>query len=382
MRIIISLSVFLIVFGFFGFYVYKKIIHAFSKIIKNQKLVFWIYFFLLFSFFLGKIIETFSINIISISLIKIGSLTISYFLYTLIIIIFFDIIRLINFIIPFYPKFIKANYQKTKLIIGIISFIIVTAIFSYGYINTLTPKVKKLDISINKNKLGFDSLNVVAISDIHLGTIVNETKTKKLIKKINEIKPDLVIFGGDIIDDNPKVVKYFGLLKHFKNIKSKYGVYSCMGNHEYISKSNKDIEYYEKNNIHMLIDSTVKIQEKFYIISRDDIAGEQISGKKRKTLKDLTKNIDFKLPVILLDHQPYNLDKTAEYPIDLQFSGHTHNGQVWPFNYITELIFEKAWGYLKKKNTHFYISSGYGTAVVPIRTAGNSEIVNIKIINK
>ena len=382
MRIIILLSAFLIVFGLVGFYVYKRIIQAFSKIIKNPKTVFPVYFFLLFSFFLGKIIEFFSINIISIALVKIGSILISYFLYTLIIIVFIDIIRLINKIIPLYPKFIKSNYQKTKLIIGISSFIIVSAIVSYGYINALSPKIKKLNIVINKNENGFKELNIVAVSDIHLGISVNKRKTKKLIKKINELKPDLVIFGGDLIDENIKVVEYFNLLKYFKNIKSKYGVYSCMGNHEYISRAYKDLNYYEENGINMLRDTAVKIQDKFYIISRDDISGINISGTKRKTLKDLTKNIDLKLPVILLDHQPCELEKTADYAIDFQFSGHTHNGQVWPFNYITGMIFEEDWGYLKKKNTHFYISSGYGTAVIPIKICSDAEIVNIKIINK
>ncbi len=119
--------------------------------------------------------------------------------------------------------------------------------------------------------------------------------------------------------------------------------------------------------------------DKFYIISRDDIEGKNISGKKRKSLDELTKDIDFNLPVFLLDHQPYYLEKTAEYAIDLQFSGHTHNGQIWPLNYITGLLFEEDWGYLKKKDTHFYISSGYGTAVMPIRVGNNSEIINIRL---
>ena len=123
------------------------------------------------------------------------------------------------------------------------------------------------------------------------------------------------------------------------------------------------------------------MNDKFYIISRYDIEGKNVSGEKRKSLDELTKDIDFKLPVFLLDHQPYNLEKTAEYAIDLQFSGHTHNGQIFPFNYITGLLFEEDWGHLKKKNTNFYISSGFGTAVMPIRVGSRSEIVNIKITN-
>ncbi len=84
----------------------------------------------------------------------------------------------------------------------------------------------------------------------------------------------------------------------------------------------------------------------------------------------------------MLDHQPFNLNETAEHPVDLQFSGHTHNGQIWPANYITNKLFEQDWGYLKKMNTHFYISAGFGTAGMPLRVGSHSEIVYIRMVNK
>ena len=220
------------------------------------------------------------------------------------------------------------------------------------------------------------------MSDLHLGTMVNKTKIKRLISNIKQLNPDLVLIAGDIIDDNIKVVKHYDLLNWFKELNPKYGIYSCMGNHEYIGRAYADLDYFEKNGIQMLKDTTIKVDDKFYIIGRDDIEGETFSGKKRNSLDELTKDIDFKLPVFLLDHQPYKLEKTAEFAVDLQFSGHTHNGQIWPLNYLTGLLFEEDWGYLKKKNTHFYISSGYGTAVIPIRVGNKPEIVNMKITNR
>jgi len=289
---------------------------------------------------------------------------------------------LVNYIIPFYPGFVTANYQKTKLITGIITLSIISVIIIAGYINAGNPKIKNLNITINKNQIGFDKLNIVAVSDIHLGTMVNKTKIKRLINNIKQLNPDIVLIAGDIIDDNIKVVKHYDLLNWFKELKPKYGIYSCMGNHEYIGRAYSDLDYFEKNGIHMLKDTTIKIDDKFYIIGRDDIEGKTFSGKKRKSLDELTKDIDFRLPVFLLDHQPYKLEKTAKYAVDFQLSGHTHNGQIWPLNYLTGLLFEEDWGYLKKINTHFYISSGFGTAVIPIRVGNNSEILNIKITNK
>ena len=379
MRIIIILSVFLTIFSFAGYYVYTRLMQAFSGTFIDSIVFMTIYIILLSSFFIGKLLESFSIGIVSDTLVRIGAIGAGFFLYALLLVVFLDFIRLINYIIPFYPAFITANYQKTKLVVGIISFLIISVTFISGYINTINPQIKNLNISLNGKQNGFGTLNIVAVSDIHLGTMVNKSKTKRLIKKINELKPDLVLIAGDIIDDNIKVVKHHKLLEYFKELNPKYGVYSCLGNHEYFSKAYKDLTVFEENGIHMLKDTTIKIDDKFYIISRDDIEGKNISGNKRKSLDELTKDIDFNLPVFLLDHQPYNLEKTAEYAIDLQFSGHTHNGQIWPLNYITGLLFEEDWGYLKKKDTHFYISSGYGTAVMPIRVGNHSEIINIKV---
>ena len=382
MRIIIFISIFFLIFGLTGYYVYTRTTQAFPGTFVDSITFLILYIFFLSSFFIGKIVEVYSIGFISSTLVKIGSVGAGVFLYALLFVIFFDFIRLINYIIPFYPGFVTTDYQKTKLVVGIITLFIISIIFIAGYVNAKNPKIKDLNITINKKQIGFDELKIVAVSDIHLGTMVNKAKIKRLIHIIKQLEPDLVLIAGDIIDDNIKVVKHYDLLNWFKDLNPKYGVYSCMGNHEYIGRAYTDLDYFEKNGIHMLKDRTIKIDNKFYIIGRDDIEGKAFSGKKRKSLDELTRDIDFKLPVFLLDHQPYKLEKTAEFAVDLQFSGHTHNGQIWPLNYLTGLLFEEDWGYLKKKNTHFYISSGYGTAVIPIRVGNNSEILNIKITNK
>jgi len=375
------ISILMLLLGSSGYYVYIRASQAFPESFVKSTPVIILYVFLLLSFFIGKIIEQYSIGLFSSTLITIGSVAAGLFLYALLFVVFFDIIRLLHNFIP-YPEFVTANYQKTKLIIGIITLISICTIFVVGYINANIPKVKTINVTINKSSGSFDTLNIDAVSDIHLGTVVNSTKTKRLVDAINKLNPDIVLLGGDIIDDNINVVKHYELLPLFKDVKSKFGIYSCMGNHEYISRAHTELAYFEKNGIKILKDEVVNIDNKFYVIGRDDIEGKNITGKQRKSLSELTKDIDFDLPVFLLDHQPYKLDKTADYDIDFQFSGHTHNGQFWPFNYITGLLFEEDWGYLKKKNTHFYISSGYGTAVIPIRVGNNSESVNIKIVNE
>lgn len=382
MRMIVFATIIIIVFSLAGYYVYSRLSQTFPHSFITSKTALALFIFLLSSFFIGKIFENISINIFSESLIRIGSVAAGFFIYGLLTIVFFDILRGINAIIPFFPSIINNNYEKTKFIIGVASFAIIGIVLLTGFINTLNPKIKKLELTINKPKSTLKELNIVAVSDIHLGTMVNHSKAKRLVEIIKELNPDLVLIGGDIIDDNVQVVMKNDILKHFKDLKPKYGVYSCLGNHEYISKAYKELDYFEENGMKMLRDTSVNIENLFYIIGRDDKEARNFGGSQRLELNELIQNIDFELPVFLLDHQPFKLDETAEFPIDFQFSGHTHRGQFWPFNYITALVFEKDWGYLKKKNTHFYISSGYGTSVIPIRVGNDSEIVQIKIQNK
>lgn len=381
MRMLVFFSIFLTLFSLAGYYVYNRLSQAFPDtwITSKWGLVFFI--FLLFSFVAGKIWENASINIFSESLIRMGSIAAGYFAYAIIFILFFDVLRLINHFLPIFPDLITENYAKAKYIIGLSSFGIISLFMIIGFFNTIHPKLKSLNLEINKPKSALKELNIVSVSDIHLGTWVNEKKAKRLVQKINQLEPDVVLIGGDIIDDNIEVVKHHQLMEELSEIKSKYGVYSCLGNHEYISGGHMQLEYYEQNGIRMLKDTAELVNNEFYVVGRDDIQGKNMYGIERKSLDSLLYNLDQSKPILLLDHQPYKLDDVSKYAVDLQFSGHTHNGQFWPLNYITGLIFEEDWGYLKKENTHFYISSGYGTAVVPIRVGNNSEIVNIKLKN-
>lgn len=382
MRILIFFGIVFTVFTLLGIYVYTRLEQTFPSVFTSSKWALGIFVFLLFSFFIGKIWEHASINIINETMIRIGSVAAGFFLYALLLMLFFDLIRLLDSIFPFFPDFINNNYGQTKFIIGISGFLIISALMIKGFYNTINPQIKKMELKIDKPNSNLKELNIVAVSDIHLGTMVNKKKTKRLVQKINELKPDIVLFGGDIIDDNIEVVKHHKLMEELAHIESKYGVYSCLGNHEYISGGHKQLEYYEQNGVYMLKDTFELIDNNFYVVGRDDIQGKQINGTERKPLGKLLSEIDFSKIVLYLDHQPYKLEEVAQYDVDFQFSGHTHNGQFWPLNYITGLIFEKDWGYLKKRNTHFYISSGYGTAVVPIRVGNDSEIVNIKLSNK
>jgi len=130
----------------------------------------------------------------------------------------------------------------------------------------------------------------------------------------------------------------------------------------------------------MLRDTTITVNDALVLVGREDRSISQFSGKRRRPLDELLRNVDRRKAVILLDHQPFQLEEGAQAGVDLQLSGHTHHGQLWPFNYITGKVYENSWGYLAKGNTHIYVSSGIGTWGPPVRLGNRPEIVELTLV--
>jgi len=139
------------------------------------------------------------------------------------------------------------------------------------------------------------------------------------------------------------------------------------------------VKYAEHLEIKVLRDEYILIDSSFYVIGREDVVMKQFTGKDRKSLEQIINSINSNFPKILLDHTPIKLEQAEKNGIDLQLSGHTHHGQIWPANIITNMIYEVSWGYLKKGKTNYYVTSGAGTWGPPVRTGSKSEIVHIKL---
>jgi hypothetical protein len=215
--------------------------------------------------------------------------------------------------------------------------------------------------------------------DIHLSPINDEKFLSNIVEKINSLNPDIVLFPGDIVDDKAEVLRRLNIGKSFKKIKSKYGVFASNGNHEFINGVEDADRFMRENGIEVLRDTIVMIDDAFIISGREDRSINNFTNKNRKSLDSIINGVDRSYPIILLDHTPVNLDHARKNGIDLQLSGHTHHGQMWPANIITNLIYEISWGYKKIENTQYYVTSGAGTWGPPVRTGSRSEIVNIKI---
>ena len=248
-----------------------------------------------------------------------------------------------------------------------------------GYINARNPRVRELNLSIAKSGHGRKSLTISMASDIHLGTIIRKAKAKELVSLLNAPKPDLILLAGDVVDEDLAPVIKDNIGEALCELKAGIGVYAITGNHEYIGGAGPAVEYLEKHCVKMLRDTALLVNNQFYIVGRDDRDKPRFTGKARKELSEIMKDVDHSYPIILMDHQPFNLGKSVENGVDLQLSGHTHHGQIWPFNYITKAIYELSWGYKKIKDTHFYVSCGFGTWGPPVRLGNRPEVLIIHL---
>ena len=321
----------------------------------------------------GMIIGMFSTAPIAKTIAFIGHTSLVVFLYLIISFLLVDIVRLTNYFVHFAPEgmfvFRKAAFAASIFIIAITLFI--------GNYKFNHPKIVNIELSLHDKPAQNKELRIVAASDIHLGVSIDKKRLQKYVKLINEQHPDIVLLAGDIFDNVPAPVIKQNMNGDLRKIEAPLGVYAVPGNHEYIGRDiEKAVEYLQSANIHVLRDSVALIDDDFYLVGRDDRMNHN-----RKTLSQLMLEIDRSKPVIMLDHQPYHLEEAEAAGVDLQLSGHTHYGQVWPVTWITRSMYEHAYGYLEKGDTKYWISSGLGIWGGKFRIGSRSEYVVAKIFS-
>lgn len=261
----------------------------------------------------------------------------------------------------------------------LVAVLLVIALLLYGSWNARYLRVARYDISIEKYAGELKQIKAVMISDLHLGDNIGNKRLKSIVDRIGELDPDLVVIAGDIIQDSEQFTREKMFLQ-FQKLQPPLGVYASLGNHEFYGGTVKDtVSLLELGGIKVLRDSVVKIEDSFYLVGKDDPAAGRGSSYRNSSLKELTENLDKNLPVILIYHQPAELKTALEAGVDLQFSGHTHAGQVFPANVITSLLFAEDWGYLRQDTLQLIVSCGIGTWGPDLRIGSYAEIVEAVI---
>ena len=251
-------------------------------------------------------------------------------------------------------------------LLGYLSFIVLLVLLGVGHIQAYRPVKRHLSIKINKQG---KPLRLVIGSDFHLGVLSHKRHLQKFVDMSNAEAPDLVILAGDIVDDHPKWYVKEGMPQVMRQLRSNYGVYGVLGNHEYYGGSiGYLVEVMRNSNVTMLIDETVLIDNRIYLTGQEDSL-----NRFRKPLVDI-KPEDHSLPWIVINHTPNDLQTPANEGVDLHISGHTHKGQMWPNSLVTRRMYELDHGYKQKQNMHVIVSSGFGFWGPPIRLGSRSEL--------
>ncbi len=322
----------------------------------------------------------------------------NYWLGVMIYALMVDIVVLVAWLILSKTLFKKDKTIKKSrfhVALGFVAIATIIGISIYGVINARIIRTTNYEVNIEKSTNNLKELNVVMVADTHLGYNIGYKHMERMVEKINAQNPDIVIIAGDIFDneydaiDNPEKVKQALL-----NISSKYGVYAVYGNHDvsekvlagftfnYNAKKVSDLrmdELLKESNVTLLRDEAILIDNEFYIYGRPDYKKLGRGIDIRKTPEEITQYLDKTKPIIVVDHEPKELEKLAEAGVDLDLSGHTHDGQIFPLNLIGGLVYENPCGLKNCGNMKSIVTSGVGIYGPNMRVGTIAEITNIKV---
>lgn len=315
------------------------------------------------------------VNLLTQVLSTISGYILPFYLYLFLSVLLFDLFLLFNLIIRIVSRETRKSFRfrfYTLSAMIILSAVVVAG----GAINLNTIRVSKYEVEVPRRNSNIDHLRVAFVADFHIQQNTRLGFVEQMVRKVNALQPDLMLYGGDIVEGNRENVTLETFESALKNIHTTYGVFGVYGNHESYGRREQG-SFFRKAGITLLCDTMVKIDNSFYLAGRYDQ-----QTRRRKNVSEITGTNAPDLPVILMDHQPTELQKTSLTAVDVQFSGHTHNGQLFPINLILHSIYDLTWGYMKIRNTHFFVTSGLRLWGPPVKTAGKSEIILVDIYFK
>lgn len=324
---------------------------------------------------------------------RISTYWIGIMLYSLLYVVLFDLLRLI----AKHTKLKNTLLFSRGSVISIGSVVVACAVATclYGIFNARNIKVNEYSVTVNKSCGSEKHLKAVLVADLHMGYAIGVDHITNMVEKINQQDADIVIIAGDIFDnsydgmDDPE-----GIKAQLKSIKSKYGVYAVYGNHDIDEKilmgftfdwggkqlnSEKMTNFMKECDIKLINDESVLINDEFYLVGRRDTDKPSTEDGTRAEISELTKDLDKTKPIFVLSHEPDELQKTADAGADIDFSGHTHDGQLFPGNLTIGLFWENPCGMIKKDNMYSIVTSGVGVYGTFMRVGTDAEICSVDI---
>ena len=297
---------------------------------------------------------------------NVGSVWLVFVLYMVLALFFVDFLRMVFFrtgkVYVFFARFGT-----------LAAFCFTSALLLYGFINYKNPRIEEVEVDFSHGEASGKTVKIVAVSDVHLGHATGKRSLQRYVKLINEQHPDIILIGGDLIDNDVVPLRLHRMWEELGQLDAPMGIFMVPGNHEYIAGIEAVEDFLRDTPVVLLRDSSVVLPCGVEIVGRDDR-----SNRSRKGVAELLSECAG-LPVILVDHQPYEVALKDSLGVDFQFSGHTHRGQVWPMSLFVDRMYEQSYGYRKWSNSHVVVSCGLSLWGPPFRIGTSSDLWVIKM---
>ena len=370
---IIILLIFLCLYGGLNFYAFFRAISIFHFSGTTEVIIIILLFFLILAPVIIRFTEKLHLGTLARSIAYVGYLWMAFVFLFFFLNITFDTARYVFYFFCQSGRNVLLKNIFFSLAV-FLSFIFVV----YGFFDAQRIRVKRLEVYTDKLLPNNGKIRIVQISDVHIGLIIRDKRLKVILDLVKDEKPDILVSTGDLLDGELSYV--MPEAKQLAEIKPMYGKYAIPGNHEYYAGIQKALEFTKNAGFEILRDENRPVAE-INIIGLDDITGRKLGLIQNNThLSELLPTTQNKAFVILLKHQP---DIHENINFNLQLSGHTHNGQIFPFMLLTRLFFSKNYGYYKLgENKSVYVSSGAGTWGPPVRFFAPPEITVIDLIGE
>lgn len=365
--------------------------------IKNKRLDFWLKHFswsmFLLTIFIGLAFILPEDNFLRRPLFKIGAYWLGISLYLILYVALIDLLRWI------YSKLFKDKYNDfyARLICTLLIIVLTGATSIYGIINAKIVRTTEYEITINKDGGNFKEMTIAMFGDPQFGYNIGEYHLKQAVDIINKNDVDIVCVVGDIFDNQYSAIKHPDkLIELFNQIKSKYGMYAVLGNHDVeepilcgFTFNDDDIEnklaskemldFIKKSGMVLSYDENVIINDSINLYGRADQERPNLGNITRKESGDIFKEVDTTKPLFVLDHEPREYDELEKAGVDLMMAGHTHDGQLWPTKIATDIIWENAYGLWVKNTFHAITTSGLGLFGPNMRVGTIAEVCIIHV---
>ncbi len=378
-QFLIFFGIVLTVYSLINYYIFSRGLRTFEP--GNPLRTWYIIGFILLSasFFLGRVLEKVYLSYVSDLFTWAGSFWLAAMLYLFLIVLVSDIVRLTDYFFPFLHHannllFIQKPYLIT-ISVAVTVFFTVLA----GHINAISPVIREINIKTGISNQERQSMTIAMASDIHLGTIVGKKRIEKIVDKINSVDADIILLAGDIVDEDLAPVIRQNLGQTLSQLNAPLGVYAVTGNHEYIGGAKEAVAYLTNHGINILSDTAIKLFDNIYLAGREDFESRRFDGIKRKSIQSILQHVSDGSFTIMMDHQPVAITEASEAGVGLLLCGHTHHGQLWPLNYVTDAVFLNSYGLRQFGRTLVYVSNGVGSWGPPVRIGNRPEIVKITL---